>query len=319
MPENPFDADQKPSREDERNRERWDERLQLSSGYSTVKRKHHFVPQAWLKNWAEPGSDQVYVSDLSGEEIRGFVTNTANAMVRTDLYRSGLEDEGRDYGPEDHFAAIEGAAAGAIRSLIEGESLDSIARYDLSLFLAVQHARTPNRIAELVPPDPSGIGALVDDAISRRLALPDEPDPAVSGRRSHSVAAELDRGRDGALAFERVTGFWNLLFHAHDLAAAISRRQWSVLTAHKLLLISDDPVPRAPLGGVTLKVIDQTWTCDTPVPLGRHTLLLIGNRADGSSVVPSDEAERYFAVSNEIQAHAAQRFFVSPIPPDANQ
>jgi hypothetical protein len=51
---------------------------------------------------------------------------------------------------------------------------------------------------------------------------------------------------------------------------------------------------------------------DTPVPIGPHTLLLIGNRPDGTGAVDVEQTEGYAAISNEIQLNRATRFLVGP-------
>ena len=95
-------------------------------------------------------------------------------------------------------------------------------------------------------------------------------------------------------------------------AGRIYRRQWTVLSTKSILLLGDDPVSTAPLGGITFRAEGVTLVVDTPVPIGPHTLLLIGNRPDAAGEIEGEHSEEYALISNEIQIHTAKRFIVVP-------
>lgn len=149
------------------------------------------------------------------------------------------------------------------------------------------------------------------------LAEPDGPPPpefsdSALGRSSHELAQSLlDRFPEFA-AVERGFGFWNLLEATHHLAGRICRRQWTISTTRSILLLGDDPVSARLLGGTTFKTHGVTQVVDTPVPIGPYTLLLIGNRPDGTGAVDVEQAEDYAAISNEIRLDRAKRFVVGP-------
>jgi hypothetical protein len=270
----------------------------------------------WLRNWADPASQQLEVINV--EELDSFGARPTNVMIIKDLYRVGTDaSPGYDMGPEEAFARIEGAGAAAMNAMLAGQALTDEQRYDLALVIALQHVRVPEVIGTVVPEDPSGTKAAIEAFAAAMLAEPDGPPPpefegAALGRSSHELAQfALDNFPEFA-AIERGFSFWNLLDAAHHLAGRIYRRQWTTLTTQSTLLLSDDPVSRAPLGGTTFKVAGVTLVVDTPVPIGPHALLLIGNRPDGAGAIEAEHTDDYAGISNEIQMHSAKRFLVGP-------
>jgi hypothetical protein len=321
MPRDYYD-DKNRAADDEENahRDRWTD-LQKLEGSSKQTRRHHFVPQMWLRNWASEDTGQFEVFDV--DESRNFRTKPANVMTVRDLYLAGIDvAAGRDMGPEDAFAQIEGSAAGAMRSVLQDEALDDTERYDLALFLGLQHIRVPHVIERAVPADPSGIHELITATAPLLLEGDDGPVPAelersAKGRSRHEFAKDLLDGLPDFVGLERGFGFRNLLEGAQAYAARIYRREWTVVTTESILLISDDPVPVSPLGVTTVRTDDGASVWDTPVPIGPHRLLLIGNRPRGAGPVAHEQTEAYAGLSNDLQIANAQRFLVGPPVPSA--
>lgn len=317
MPERYFDEDDHVERRHpSRHRERWRERENIQQGTPEEKRRHHFVPQMWLRNWADPTTGFVHVIDF--QRRRTFGAGTHNVMLVTDLYRVGTEaSPGHDMGPEEAFSRIEGAGATAMGAAIAGEDLDDERRYDLALLIAVQHLRVPELVASAVPEDPVGVQPGIEAFAAALLAAPDGPPPPefrehANGRSRHELAESLLDGFSEFIAIERGFGFWNLLEAMHHLASRIYRRQLTVAAAESTLLLGDDPVPTRPLGGTFFKADGVTRCIDSPVPIGPHTLLLVGNRPDGTGAVDPREIDHYSAISNEIQLDRAKRFLIGP-------
>jgi hypothetical protein len=297
-------------------RERWHELENIQAGTPDEKRRHHFVPRMWLRNWADPISGRLEVIEV--QELGGFRAGPASVMVVNDLYRVGAQaSPGYDMGPEEAFAKIEGAAAAAMRAVLADQGLTDEQRYDLALLVALQHVRVPEVIAMAIPEDPSGTKAGIEAFAAAMLAEPDGPPPpefesVARGRSSHEVAEFALRGFPEFSRIERGFSFWNLLDTAHHFAERIYRRQWTLFTPESILLLGDDPVSTAPLGGTTFKVEGVTTVVDTPVPIGPHALLLIGNRLDGTGAIEAAHSEEYAGISNEIQIHRAKRFLIGP-------
>ena len=271
------------------------------------------------RNWADPATDRLEVVNV--EELKDFSAGPGNVMLVTDLYRVGFEAAGGyDMGPEEAFARIEGDAAQAMKRLLAGDQLTDDERYDLSLLIALQHVRVPHVVDAAVPDDPSGTRDAIDGFTTAMLAEPDGPPPPMfeesgRGRTSHELARLALDGYEEFAGIQRGFAFWGLLDAAHVLAARIYRRQRTVLTTTSILLLGDDPVPVTPLGNTTVKSSGDTVAYDTPVPLGPHTLLLIGDRPDGAGQIAQEAAEDYAGVSNEIQINRVRRLLVAPSVP----
>lgn len=297
-------------------RARWRERENIQEGTPDEKRRHNFVPRMWLRNWADPASQQLGVIEI--QELGSFSTRPTNVMVVNNLYRVGTEaSPGYDMGPEEAFARIEGAGAAAMSAMLAGQALTDEQRYDLALVVALQHVRVPEVVATAFPEDPSGAKAGIEAFAAAMFAEPDSPQPpgfqsVAPGCSSHELAQfALDGFREFS-SIERGFSFWNLLDAAHHHAGRIYRRQWTTLTTKSILFLGDDPVSTAPLGGTTFKVEGVTLVVDTPVPIGPHALLLIGNRPDGAGAIEDEETEDYAGISKEIQLHRAKRLLVGP-------
>lgn len=317
MPERYFDEDEHAElRVGGQHRERWRERENIQEGTPEEKRRHHFVPQMWLRGWADPETGMVEVIDV--ERLRAFGTATHNVMLVTDLYRVGTQvSSGHDMGPEEAFSRIEGAGTLALSAVLQGNDLDDELRYDLALLVAVQHFRVPEVIANAVPEDPHGLKPGLEAFAAEMLAAPEGPPPPEfrehgRGRSNHEIAQQLLDGFAEFAAIERGFGFWNLLDSMHHLAGRIYRRQWTTAQTRTVLLLGDDPVPTPPLGGTYFKAEGVTRCVDTPVPIGPHKLLLIGNRPNGVGAVDPREIDHYSAISNEIQLDRANRFLIGP-------
>lgn len=297
-------------------RERWRELENIHEGTPAEKRRHHFLPRMWLRNWAHPDTGKIHVIDV--DRLGSFDTKPTKIMLVKDLYRVGTEaSPGYDMGPEEAYSRIEGAGAAAMKAMLAGHEPTDEQRYDLALVVALQHVRVPEVIATAVPADPLGMREGIEALAAALLAEPDGPPPpefseSALGRSSHELAQSLLDGFPEFVAVERGFGFWNLLEATHHLAGRICRRQWTVATTKSMLLLADDPVSARPLGGTTFKAHGVTHVVDTPVPIGPHTLLLIGNRPDGTGAVDVEQAEDYAAISNEIQLNRAKRFLVGP-------
>jgi hypothetical protein len=304
--------------DDERaHQQRWACLSGLEEGTPNEKRRHHFVPRMWLRNWADPDTGQIEVFDA--RRGHSFNPGTGQVMLEADLYRAGFQlANGRDMGPEEVFSRIEAAATGALRSVLDDLELDDAGRYDLSLLIALQFVRVPGQMRRAIPTDPGGVREATTARARYFLERPDQPAPnemgaSARGRSTHEIAEVLLAGVEELVGFERGMMLRDLLTSIHDGATRIYRRHWTVIRTDSVLLFSDNPVPLPPLGGTTLRHRGEVTTWDTPVPLDPHTVLAIGNRSRGSGDAPEELARHYAAVSNEVQIARSERFLVSPV------
>lgn len=105
-------------------------------------KRHHVVPQAYLKAWADD-SNRVRVFD--GRTGKSFTTDTKNAAVRSKLYTMRLPDGSERDDLEAVFAEVEGQLIEVIRSLHSGQwPLTPEGRSLIANFIALQIARAPS-------------------------------------------------------------------------------------------------------------------------------------------------------------------------------
>lgn len=257
---------------------------------------------------------------LDVDQLRVFSTRTSKTMLENELYSTGVElFEGFDSGPEEIFSKVEGAAAAAMRSLESPQSLTDHQRFDLAVFLALQHARVPHVIAEKIPSDPFGMEHLLRLAIGDKQPANLQDLASRDYMRNQYEPDSLNKFLGGVGVYnglERSLMFDHLLKGVFGLAARVYRRQWTVLTTRSILFLGDDPVPITPLGSMTLKTQGQVTAHDTPVPIGPHLLLLIGDRRNGRHSIEPADSEFYAGLSNEVQLRKARRFLVTPPPPN---
>jgi hypothetical protein len=281
-------------------------------GADPEKRRHHYIPQMWLRRWAGPGG-QVDCFDF--ESHRNYSSSPINLAVVKDLYRVGTDHaEGLDMGPEDALAEVEGAASAVLDKVQAGGALTEGDRLDLSLLVVLQLVRVPHVVADI-----TGGGVSIDlrSIADFMLSNPNEPVPAtwrkaITGDTLHDAARRLLEGADEYEKVERGFSYWNLLHHGRQIAARVARRQWTIVElGSAVALIGDNPVPVAPLGDTTFKADGITASWDTPVPIGPRHILAIGNRPEGSEALPQALWPDLVAVSNRIQFESAKRYLFS--------
>jgi hypothetical protein len=109
-------------------------------------KKSHYVPQAYLRQFANDG--RLYVYDKT--QRRYFGSHVKDICSERDFYEcDGLADiAGPDQHMEDLFQGFEDAGAKVIRDTVDGirdgtfVELPKVQRLDLALFLAMQYLRT---------------------------------------------------------------------------------------------------------------------------------------------------------------------------------
>ncbi|HET7544067.1 MAG TPA: DUF4238 domain-containing protein [Polyangiaceae bacterium] len=134
-----------------------------------VDRKHqHFVPRFLLKHFATPGTRERAISaiDLDDGKCRDSIS-IAGQCGRSFFY-------GRDGLMEGLLGELEGAAAKAMRALIElGPERPPFKPEDavtLLVFIAAQHGRTPAAVAE----QEAQYRGLIERGLANRIADPEE-------------------------------------------------------------------------------------------------------------------------------------------------
>ncbi len=110
---------------------------------ASTPRKHHIVPESYLRRWAENG--QIRVTEIDG--CRTYLTSSKRAAKITDYYRVESDDIDPELVPpllfEVFFSDVERAGKESIDVLLglSGATLDADSRSSLARYIALQCTR----------------------------------------------------------------------------------------------------------------------------------------------------------------------------------
>lgn len=113
---------------------------------------HHYVPQFYLRQWAEPDGRIPNVRWLNGRAIPGFIKSSKGTGFEPDLYaQEHVAPEDRHKVETDFFGVLDDKAAKIHARLIRREPFIFTAeeRMDWSIFLVAANARTPDIVRHL--------------------------------------------------------------------------------------------------------------------------------------------------------------------------
>ena len=228
-------------------------------------RRHHYVPQFWLKKFAD--DETLCVVDPSGEQSPRCVDAEHEAFVR-DLYATYAEPSSAESSAEtevsvlwEHVNAVfEDRAAPPFARLINGPSgvvpvLSDLERYWISVLVTLQYMRVPSRfdavrsfgdtlaqrsamsMAALGPPR-----AWMTDDMCRQAGI----DPADLEGLDWGPES-FGPGGDFAVSMDRLTDVPSMLEQAFDdaIVSMVFSRTWFVI--------------RFPHGGLTLPLKDGLY------------------------------------------------------------
>lgn len=218
-------------------------------------RKHHVVPNSYLRRWSGP-SGRVQVCDLATG--KSYPTSPATAARVTDFYLLESPDLDPDEIPpafvENLLALIEGRAVPALDNLLElgPEGISGQDRADIATFLGFQSARgqqTRNMIQQLAAymsqylhpagtATESGIKALLE---SDNVPMTDE---------LLAEVLEFQRGlQDGSIIVQpqQAALVGMPISISLEIAERLFTRHWVLFRTRPVLSTCDEPV--IPIGG----------------------------------------------------------------------
>jgi hypothetical protein len=106
---------------------------------STVKKKHHYVPQGYLANFCNEG--RLWVRDCEKKENRRQRTEEVAAINHYySIYRDGKHDPQL----ENDFAGLEALALPIINAIHQSADLSRRDKSVLSIYAAIQWLRVPD-------------------------------------------------------------------------------------------------------------------------------------------------------------------------------
>jgi hypothetical protein len=108
---------------------------------------HHYVPQFYLRYWADPDGRIPHYRWLNDRAVYGSIRSARGAAFQKDLYaREHVPDEER-HTVETHFFSILDDRASKIHAKLERRerfTFTAEERHDWAIFLAAANARTPD-------------------------------------------------------------------------------------------------------------------------------------------------------------------------------
>jgi Protein of unknown function (DUF4238) len=108
-------------------------------------RGQHFVPQVYLRAFAEGDTIRVYRRTEQGQTPKTFDTGIKNVAKRRDVY-SVQTDQGRDRYIDNNFERIESLLADVLVPVVQERLLTDAQWESLKYLVAIQEARSPQAI-----------------------------------------------------------------------------------------------------------------------------------------------------------------------------
>ena len=226
-------------------------------------RKHHLVPEFYLRHWADDGKIRV----TNVDESRSWVTTPNKAAVETDYYRVDSPDiDPEDVPPllfETALSKIERWGAEFIDAAIEDPhvKIDDEQRVLFSLYLAMQYVRGRHfrAVARASATDYFRMkyGKMTDRGIRHALGQRGLGPNQENFSRLRRFASDLDSG-DLTLGPTKASMLGISGQMVSDIGLHLFERGWHIYPAPPILVTCDEPVipvpgpprPRSERGGV---------------------------------------------------------------------
>lgn len=184
---------------------------------STLPKQQHYVPQFILRNFRTcQESDQVYAFDKHQQKV--FRSSIRNVAAEQGFYNIDLKD--RRISIEPALADLEGKASGIVEAIVRKESLAILTREDryvLSVFIAVQFMRCPQRRSQI-----RKLNEAIGDLGRQIGATPEQTEEVVlDEEKQKQVSLELviEAEKEVALFYEK---YWLLMKTEADMPFYIS-------------------------------------------------------------------------------------------------
>jgi hypothetical protein len=111
---------------------------------------HHYVPQFYLRYWADPDGRIPHYRWLNGRAVYGNIRSARGAAFQKDLYAREYVPPEERHRIETHFFSILDDRASKIHAKLERRERFTFTheeRHDWAIFLAAANARTPDIVA----------------------------------------------------------------------------------------------------------------------------------------------------------------------------
>lgn len=303
------------SPEDEEGLRRFMARIDKPTG-SADPRRHHFIPQFFLKRFAT-NEQQIAVVPLTGDNRR--LTHVSGVAVMKDLYTIINTDFQETVAVERILAEADSEAAAVIARLVGGAFPPSAEdRASLAIWLALLSVRDPKTRRTLE--------ALFDQTYKMDLSLAANPEAARARLRenlerepTNAEVADLVEAANDLDSFEVVPHQNDLVKHMLDMALSIyphllRRHYVMVRFAEPALVLSDRPLllyqrpeNRNPRMGVGFINADELW-----LPLSRKEALILHNDPSIGELIYDAPGEVAHEFNQAVVWNAASEVYCHP-------
>lgn len=283
-------------------------------------RRHHFVPQMYLKRWT--GEDeQILSTDIDTHESTiGVPDDIANEEYFYQIVGDDIDtDEHPDLWFETHMGRIEGKAAGWLRALDglpNGRIKDPNLTHNLAVFVALQSQRTPRRRDAELDLDAAiarfGARNILNDRVRlprmcRALGLPYSPE------RHFQIIDEIIAKPDfstepKAKIVDNCIKVWR-----NRIAPLLAcQRVWWLVSSDTSLATCDEPVISIPAPGWPRGKFPKFDSTLILYPIGPHRLLVATTQEHtltGPLMLSPEEAN---AVNFEVATNGMKFMYEHP-------
>lgn len=274
-----------------------------------LKRAHHTVPRSHLERFAQPPGPGRKHSQLTRVELPGtkrHPISVTDASVVNDFYLAHTADGVLTDAFEDRMAEVEGAAAAAVRELIDEEvwPISGTSRERIAAWTALQHLRTPGE-RDLLAATAELTSEITGRGIGEELAGFAGPGPHTYVRQRELSREDRDRLRDHHLEV-----MVNSFRAGIEILLGCT---WTVVRFRsEALITSDTPVTLIPIPGADVRTpLSLTSNDGILVPLDRRVaLMMVQNNGKDRLVAGTPQAST--AANQEIVNGARRCVFHHP-------
>lgn len=301
----------------------WDrEKRRLEAGepppnWNDPPRRHHYVPEVYLKRFAAPGRKRTHrlsrIDKAAGPTSR-ITIGVRDAAVEADFYKIETEDPRRNQEAEHVISVFESAAALAFAnfdSFGREHFPDAIDRENLAHFAALQYSRG-HRTSEFLSDAMTKVSRLL-----MRTIPPERVRDFLTGRNEdasgEAVANTTRKLREASAAVSvaphQNTVVKSIINGAVEFAPYFLLRRWVIVCTDVPLLTSDQPIvlvslrDRPSWSGVGLENADQII-----YPLDRFRALVMEHPASGRREAVINISASAARSINVSVANAARRW-----------
>jgi hypothetical protein len=276
-------------------------------------KKHHYVPKLHLRQFYDD-ANQLWIYDRQTNNYRH--SSSAGIGYLPDYYTVDTVDEKDSTEIEVMLGIVESVAGPLLLKLANQESIPSVERGDIAIFLALQAVRVPNLEKTVIEGTKKSYQAVLkeylrilatNEAAFNSMKRKMEADGVRHNFSQDDLREELAKGYEPSLEMDVPRGYtvkMALDMVNKELAHGFNVLDWHVLEAPKgsAFVTSDNPFVNLGRGFLmpnTFKIF----------PLAKNKALLIGHRQNASLAYQKVDAKLVRRLNKDITQHSDRYVF----------